>query len=124
MLPLLDDGADALTVDPEVDDDEELDDESDVVADADVVVLDAALDERPAYVCSASTPRPATASAALVAVDRSTRVRSRSARSRRVTADVSCGPGEVGCECLLFMRSTVAPRLGILMRATWEPAGN
>ena len=123
MLPLLDDGADVPTVDPEFDDDE-LDDELEVTADDDVVVPDAVLEERPAYVCSARTPRPATASTALVTVERSTRVRRRSARSLRVTADVSRGLCDGGCERLLFMPSTVGPRLEIPMRAAWEPAGN
>ena len=108
VLLLLDEGADVLTVDPAFDDDESDDEEFDddeleVAADADVVVLDAVVAVWPAYVCSASTPRPPTARTALPTVERSTRVRRRSARSRRVTADVSCGLGDGGCDRLLFM---------------------
>lgn len=128
MPALLDDGADVLDIDPELDDDEpddeELGDEVDVVPDVDVVVLDAPLEARPAYVCSASTPRPATASTALVTVERSTRLRSRSARSRRAAAGVSRGLCDACCEELPFMRSTVRPPHGIPMQATWEAAGN
>ena len=115
VLPLLDDGADVLTVDPAFEDDafddEERDGELEAVADSGVVALDAVLVLRPAYVCSASTPRPPTASTALVTVVKSTRVRSRSARSRRATA-VSDGVCAGGCEALLFMSVThtgVAP---------------
>lgn len=125
VLPLLDDGADVLTVDPEFEDDEfddeALDDEFEVVADADEVLLDAELVLRPAYVCSASTPRPPTASTALATVEKSTRVRRRSARSRRATA-VSGGVCEGGCEALLFMPLTLASRHVIPLHATWEAA--
>lgn len=115
--PLLDDGADVLTVAPEVEDDE-FDDEEPDVADAGVV----AIVLRPAYVCSASTPRPPTASTALVTVEKRTRVRSRSARSRRATA-VSDGVCAGGCEALLFMSLTLASRHVIPLHATWEAAG-
>ena len=124
VLPLLDDGAGVLTVDPEfVEEFDELEDELEVAADDDVVALDAVLEVRPAYVCSASTPRPATPTTALVTVERSTRVRSRSARSRRMTADVCGELCDTCCEGLPFMRSRMRPRHGILMRATWEAAG-
>lgn len=104
---LLDEGADVLAVDPEFDNDEpevdELDDEPGVVAEVEDVVPVAVVVVWPAYVCSASTPRPATATTALVTVERSTRVRSRSARSRRTRAAVSAGPCDGGCERLPFM---------------------
>lgn len=133
VLPLLNDGADALTVDPALDDEPEVDDDPDddeesdavepdvdepeIVEDVAVVVLeDDATVARPAYVCSASRPTPPTATVALARVERSTRVRRRSARSRRMIAAVSEGVFE-------FMPFTVRPCHVPAMETAWEAAG-
>lgn len=111
VVPLLDDGAEVLAVDPEFDedgsDDDVLDDELeddalDGVPEVDVAAFDEVAVAWPAYVCSASTPRPPAASTALATVDSSTRKRSRSARSRRATG-VSGACCECGCEALVLM---------------------
>ena len=127
VLPEAEEGAELLTVEPDVDDesDDEPEADEDVVAD-DVVAAElvaAAAVVLPATVSCASTPRPPTASAAPVAVERSTRLRRRKARSRRAAARFSVRSCECGCEGLEFISHTLTARDVMPIQTNWEPVG-